>query len=66
MELCGHDLDSEPIASRRHPTTFRFKRAISKDVTEMLNEVGAEYELKGFTGKITARGCFFCFHYGWL
>ena len=66
MELCGHDLDSEPIASRRHPTTFRFKRAISKDVTEMLNEVGAEYELKGFTGKslrvgassaFTAAGC---------
>ena len=51
MELCGHDLDEEPIASRLHPTTLRFKRATSKEVTEMLNDVGAEYELKGFTGK---------------
>jgi hypothetical protein len=51
MELCGHDLDDEPIASRFNRNTSKFKRATSKEVTAMLNEVGAEYELQGFTGK---------------
>jgi len=51
MEWCGHDLDEEPIASRLHPTTHKFKRATAKEVTLMLKEVGADHDLEGFTGK---------------
>ena len=51
MELCGHDLDEEPIASRVHPTTHKFKRATAKEITMMLKDVGADHDLEGFTGK---------------
>ena len=51
MELCGHDLDAEPIASRLHPITNKFKRATAKEVTDMMREVGADHNLKGFSGK---------------
>ena len=51
MELCGHNLDEEPIASRLHPTTQKFKRATAKEITMMLKEVGADHDLEGFTGK---------------
>ena len=51
MELCGHNLDEEPIASRLHPTTQKFKRATAKEITMMLREVGADHDLEGFTGK---------------
>ena len=51
MELCGHDLDEETIASRLHSTTHKFKRATAKEITMMLKGVGADHDLEGFTGK---------------
>ena len=51
MEFCGHDSDEEPIACRLHPTTLKFKRATAKEITTMLNDVGADHDLQGFTGK---------------
>ena len=52
IDICNHDFECEPIASRlSHASNARMKRTISKDVVSLLNAVGANYEITGFTGK---------------
>ena len=52
IEICNHDSESEPIASRMsHAKNPRMKRTTSKEVVDLLKSVGADHDLIGFTGK---------------
>ena len=52
IELCNHTLECEPICSRlSHSAKPMMKRTTSKEVVTLMNAVGAEHDLLGFTGK---------------
>ena len=53
IELCNHTLEGEPICSRLSLsiTKPQMKRTTSKEVVTLMNAVGADHDLLGFTGK---------------
>ena len=53
IELCNHSLECEPICSRLSHSITKplMKRTTSKEVVTLMNAVGAEHDLLGFTGK---------------
>lgn len=52
IDLCNHALQEEPICSRlSHSTKPQMKRTTSKEVVTLMNAVGADHGLLGFTGK---------------
>ena len=53
IELCNHTLEGEPICSRLSHSLSnpQMKRTTSKEVVTLMNAIGAEHDLLGFTGK---------------